>query len=148
MAENIVRRWLSGLEAEVREKLMGLSDGVPTPDEVLSWDFAALGLELDQRPRLRAMLFFNAPEVDERYVRFMHAEYPQLQDAPVEGEAWELLPISEPLDDEHHAVAAIGSAIIAVNPADASAPVLLIDEEGARQLAAHFDDLVSHLKGS
>lgn len=129
------------------QKLLDLTEGEPSAEEVLSWDFAALGLERQDRARLRTMLFFNDADVDERYVRFVEGEYGVLQDAPVEGEAWHLLAASEPLDDEHHAVAAIGGAFVAVNPADATAPVLLIDEEGARQLAAHFDDLVSHLKG-
>ena len=129
------------------QKLLNLAEGQPSPEQVLSWDFAALGIDPTERSRLRTMLFFGEAEVDERYVRFMHHEYSALQDAPVEGEAWTLLPNSEPLDEEHHAVAAVGSAVIAVNPNDATSPVLLVDEDGARQLAAHFDDLISHLKG-
>jgi len=130
-------------------KLLDLTDGEPSTEEVLSWDFAALGIDPTERGRLRTMAFFNAPEVDERYVRFVNEEYRALQDVPVAGSSWQLLSTSEPLvDGAHHAVAAVGRAVIAVNPSDASAPVLLVDEDGARQLAAHFDDLVSHLKGS
>ena len=129
------------------QKLLDLAEGQPSPEQVLSWDLESLGIDPAERARLRAMLFFGAADVDERYVRFLHEEYSSLQHAPVEGEAWTLLRNSEPLDDEHHAVAEVGRAIIAVNPNDATSPVLLVDEDGARQLAAHFDDLVSHLKG-
>ncbi len=147
--ESIVRRWLSGLGAEAMQKLLDLSEGEPSSEEVLSWDFAALGIDLSERARLQTMTFFNAPKVDERYVRFVSEEYRRLQDVPVRGNSWELLSSSEPLrNTEHHAVAALGRAMIAVNPSDASAPVLLVDEDGAQELAAHFDDLVSHLKGS